>query len=150
MVSGMTTTPDREPATGNSPHGAGAPPTSGVVVPDAAPRDLSRGVRTEVLLWFLAMCARCGDDLAQPFRVEADRDDWAAKHVADTGHVVRLTVDGLDNLPGLHLCGVISRDQNGGYRYVCPADTCGTSNGPYSTPQLAIVSWRNHPVSVPA
>ena len=95
--------------------------------------------------WFLAICHRCGNDFGQPFRSEDQRDDWAAQHVTETGHVVHLSVDGFDELPHLHLSGVISRDQVGCYRYVCPAEDCSKSNGPYVSAQLAIASWRNHP-----
>jgi hypothetical protein len=94
--------------------------------------------------WHLALCVRCDDDLSQPFRQEPDRDAWAAAHVAETGHVVRLVTDGLEGFPSLHLVGIISRDQHGDFRYVCPADDCATSCGPFPTAELAIASWRTH------
>lgn len=105
---------------------------------------------SEGLLWFLAICRRCGQDLGQPFRSEDERDTWAAKHIAATGHVVHLTLDGFADLPGLHLTGVITAvgtidpDGSGDFRYVCPADECSISNGPYATAQLAVAAWRKH------
>jgi hypothetical protein len=100
------------------------------------------------VVYFTARCSRCGDGgsdpLVEPFRDEAERDEWAAGHVTGTGHVVVLTIDGLEGLPMLHMVGVLSRDQNSQFRFVCPADDCGTSCGPYDRAATAIASWRTH------
>lgn len=105
-------------------------------------------------LWYLARCHRCaldnGVDNGVPFRDETERDVWAAGHVTATGHVVHLSIDGLAELPDLHLVGVISRDPNLQFRFVCPAVICGTSNGPYDTAESAIASWRQHTAPQPA
>lgn len=98
----------------------------------------------DVIVWFLAVCHRCGEDLAQPFRDEHDRDEWAARHLADVGHTVQLTVEGLDAMPGLHMSGVLRLDDDGRFKWLCPAADCERWNGPYDTPQLAIASWRGH------
>jgi hypothetical protein len=99
----------------------------------------------DVVVWYLAICHRCGgEDLAEPFRDEDERDEWATKHVAETGHTVQLTIDGFDDLPGLHMTGVLRRDDNGQFRFLCPADDCKRWNGPYDTAGLAITSWRAH------
>lgn len=102
------------------------------------------------LLWYLALCIRCAEgtvaDRGQPFRDETERDTWAAKHLAGTGHAVRLLVDSLGELPELHLSSVISRAAVGDFRYLCLAPSCSVSNGPFPSPELAIASWRSHPV----
>lgn len=82
--------------------------------------------------------------MVEPFRCEAERDEWAAQHVTRTGHVVTCTIDGLDGLPQLHMIGIVSRDPDSQFRFVCPADDCGTSNGPYPSASVAIASWRQH------
>ncbi len=97
--------------------------------------------------WYLADCATCPGDLAEPFRDETERDTWAARHLADTGHAVRLTIDDFDLLPGLHLTGSVQR-VSGDYRWSCPADECGRSNGPYGTAGAAIAAWRTHTPAV--
>lgn len=146
-LSGMTASPPP----GNAPviedphmPGVACPGTDdGLAV---SPADaFRRFAASDNVAWYLAICRRCGEDLGQPFRSEDERDDWATQHLTATGHVVHLSVDGFQDLPGLHLSAVISRDQSGGYRFVCPAEECSTSNGPYDSAQLAIVSWRAHP-----
>jgi hypothetical protein len=140
---------DSAPRRSGAPTGAGSGVTSTAeaTIADMIDRDLFRSELAGVV-WFLARCARCGDaagvDNAEPFRDESERDDWAAAHIRDTGHVVRLSVDKLEELPDFHLSGVLSADEHGGFRYVCPADACSTSCGPFPTPQVAIGSWRTH------
>lgn len=41
--------------------------------------------------WWLAECQDCEPVLVQPFRDEADRDEWTTIHSATTGHVVLRT-----------------------------------------------------------
>jgi hypothetical protein len=102
------------------------------------------------LMWFLARCERCNlendVDNGVPFRDEGARDDWAAVHVTATGHVVYLLTHATQDLPAMHLTGVISRAAPGDFRFLCPAPTCSRSNGPYASAQQAIASWRTHPV----
>lgn len=128
---------------------AGDPPSGGVGVAVSRAeigeylRDAFR-VTFGPMVYHLALCARCGDDLAEPFRDETDRDTWAADHVTGTGHAVRLVMHGLEDFVSLHICGIISRDEHGSFRYVCPADDCATSCGPFTTATSAIASWRTH------
>lgn len=95
-------------------------------------------------LWFLAECHHCGGDLAQPFRKQAERDQWAIAHLLGTGHAVRLSVDGIDD--DLHLAAYLRRtDDAGGFKWLCPAPTCAVRwIGSYDTPQLALADWRGH------
>jgi hypothetical protein len=94
-------------------------------------------------LWFLADCDRCGGDLAQPFRRQAERDQWAIDHLLGTGHAVRLSVDGLAE--DLHLTTYLRyTDGRDGFKWLCPAPQCAKWIGPYETPQLALADWRGH------
>lgn len=97
-----------------------------------------------VTVWYLATCHRCDSLLSQPFLIEDERDAWVAQHVTDTGHTVVIGMEGLEELPELHTTGVIRRDDNGEFRFLCPAGDCERWNGPYATAALAIVSWRSH------
>lgn len=138
------------PRTADSRPGEGF----GVSIADRLDREQFRAALAGVV-YFVARCARCGDGegdpLVEPFRDEAERDEWAAQHVTGTGHVVTLTIDGLEGLPMLHMVGILTRDQHGAFRFVCPADDCGTSNGPYDRALTAIASWRTHkPSATPA
>lgn len=43
-------------------------------------------------LWYLAVCRGCGDGLLEmPFSDLGDRNEWAGRHVAATGHTVVTT-----------------------------------------------------------
>lgn len=152
----MTPTPPLPPLSRTPNPAAVDPPSGGVGVASATTgnvhdhvaigeylRDAFR-IKFGPMVYHLALCVRCGDDLAQPFREESDRDRWAAEHVKGTGHAVRLVMDKLEDFVSLHICGIISRDETGAFRYVCPADDCATSCGPFDTPELAIASWRTH------
>ena len=124
-------------------------PAPGLIRPAAAP-PINATLRavfaagTMGTAWFLALCAQCGDDLAQPFRDEDERDTWAAEHLTATGHVVRLAVDQFEDIVSLHLTAVIRRVGLGQFEFQCRADGCSRWNGPYPTAQSAIASWRQH------
>jgi hypothetical protein len=43
------------------------------------------------------------------------------------------------------MTGIVRRDDDGQFKYLCPAHDCERWNGPYGTAQVAIVSWLAHP-----
>ncbi len=101
----------------------------------------------------LAICHRCDPDLAQPFLDVDDRDAWACRHLADTGHTVMLTIQAPDTddqhesamAADLHLAVLLRVDDDGnGYRWLCPSKLCERWRGPYTTPQVALASWAAH------
>lgn len=159
---GMTPNPAPDPQPATPPRSGGDRPRAGFgVAPDGTAGTIAARLDREQfraalagVVYFIARCARCGDGdgdpMVQPFRDETERDEWAAQHVTGTGHVVTLTIDGLEGLPQLHMVGVLTRDEHGQYRFVCPADDCGTSNGPYDRALTAIASWRTHKPFTPA
>ena len=113
-------------------------------MPSTGEMPLPGEVGPTVIVWYLAVCHRCGEDISQPFLDEDERDDWASRHVVAPGHTVQLTVDGLDEMPGLHMTGILRSDDSGGFKFLCPSDDCKRWNGPYPTPQTAISAWRSH------
>lgn len=142
-VSAMTPTPPTATAPANPSIGpAGVPPVGGVgpaFVLDAS-WTLPLGPA-----WFLAICHRCGgEEFAEPFRSDVRRDDWAAKHVESTGHVVMLTVEeGDPHTAAVMLGATEDRDR---FRFLCTGEglRCQRWNGPYDTPQLAAAAGRDH------
>jgi hypothetical protein len=111
--------------------------------------------RIDLPVWFLAECHRCGQDLAQPFRDETERDGWALDHAESTGHLVHLTAEWQDHPAAepapAHLAAMIRCFPGSVWRWLCPSAACaarkdGTPrwNGPYGTGQLALASWRAH------
>jgi hypothetical protein len=94
-------------------------------------------------IWFMASCDRCNSDLAQPFRVQSERDQWAVAHLVDTGHVVRIGVDGIPD--SAHLTAYLRRTADGnGFKWLCPGDAHPAWIGNYETVQLALADWRSH------
>lgn len=155
----MASSPVPESPTVAAPRDAGVTPPGaglGATIADRIDLEQFRAALAGVV-YFLARCRRCGighgidtEPLTEPFRDETERDQWAAQHCTNTGHVVSVTVDGLDGIPDLHMTGIITRDENQQFRFVCPAEVCGTSCGPFDTASLAIASWRTHKPSVKA
>jgi hypothetical protein len=122
-------------------------PTSGspvIPAPDAGPPEGAVGA----LIWYLATCHQCGADLAQPFHSDVERDDWAAKHVEATGHVVLLSVDAfVEAAPPTRVIRPSELSVDGsGFKFLCvgPGRFCARWNGPYATPQLALAASRAH------
>lgn len=104
-------------------------------------------------LYHLAVCHRCDPDLAQPFLLADDRDAWACRHLADTGHTVLLTGQAWDTddqhesalAAKLHLAVLLRTDEDGhGYRWLCPSKVCERWHGPFPTPAVALASWSAH------
>lgn len=54
--------------------------------------------------WYLAVCRDCRPVLPQPFRDEAERDEWAQAH-RTTGHTVELTEEERPDAPEMDLRG---------------------------------------------
>jgi hypothetical protein len=96
----------------------------------------------------LAECDICFEvtGLTEPFTDPVERDVWAARHVTNTGHAVRLTLthSGMQDPAGLHLTGAVSRTAWMQFEFVCAADGCGRVNGPYDIAAAAVASWRQH------
>jgi hypothetical protein len=95
------------------------------------------------LLWYLAACHRCADDLGQPFATEDERDDWAAEHATATGHTVHVFAEADGTIMGEHTSGMV-RFTNGAGRFLCTRATCERWNGPYPSAQVALASFRDH------
>lgn len=125
MVSDMTRTPSSL--------------TAGVTM-SPVPTDSSPGDGAGSPSWFLAECHRCGENLAEPFLDEDARDDWAAAHVRDTGHIVFICTD------GAAFSRVIRPEPGQGFKFFCTnvGATCASWNGPFGSPQVAIASARAH------
>lgn len=148
MVSRMTPTPPPSPAGQFAPTARTGEPLGGGVGPLTAERVAEIfGVSFAAALfpaprWFLAACFRCGgDDFAEPFRDDAARDDWAAKHVESTGHAVKLSTHGAD------FATMLSRtDHPDGFKTLCTGigRFCRRWTGPFDTPQIALASSRDH------
>lgn len=116
------------------------PPARGDLTP---PGELGSNLRAGGSIWFLAGCDRCGEDLAQPFRIQAERDGWAVEHLTSTGHVVRIGVDGVSD--SAHLTAYLRRTADGdGFKWLCPGDAHPAWIGNYETVQLALAGWRSH------
>lgn len=118
------------PAPVHDPRSRGGAPPSGELDP---------------IVWLLAYCARCGSELAQPFRSQVDRDAWAVEHLLATGHTVSMEIDGQDGNVEAHTSVYLRRTDDGdGFKWLCMASGCVRWIGPYDTPQLALADWRGH------
>jgi hypothetical protein len=132
MVSVMSPTPP-SPITG--------PPAT------AAPVAGPSGGGVGPIVWFLAVCHRCGGhEFAEPYRDDVERDDWAARHVETTGHVVLLSTDVPADYPAPPAIGLQRTEDRDGFRFLCAGAGafCKRWNGPYDTPQLALAAARAH------
>jgi hypothetical protein len=108
----------------------------------------------EPVTWHLAQCFRCDPDFAQPFTDDTERDLWATTHVANTGHVVKVSAErsaianaALPHSTAMtlpHSTAMLSLDPSEGWRYVCTGEGCGSSQGPYETGRLALASHQGH------
>jgi hypothetical protein len=104
------------------------------------------GVITPPEIWYLAACHRCNPLMEEPFTDSGERDDWAAEHIAKTGHVVLVSLDGEARGHGHH-GGVLARTERlSGFRWMCTTedDHCRRWNGPYVSAQLALASFASH------
>lgn len=149
IVSPMMPSPTHA-ASPQTPRAPGAVPAGGSGLGIASP-DIRRLAASgpDPIVWFLAECPACGEDLGQPFRLEGDRDHWAAEHCANTTHTVHLTVDAPDALPYVdmqakHLKGIVRIDDQRFYRWLCMAEGCARWHGPYDTARIAVAAWRRH------
>jgi hypothetical protein len=151
-ISRMTST-SPVPTQTSDPRGPGGMTPSGEVDLSARPGGnlVAASTSSEVRpgsglitdLWFLAGCARCGEDLAQPFRRQAERDQWAIAHLLGTRHSVSLSVDGMS--ADVHQSMYLRFDDDGAeFKWLCMAVSCVKWIGPYATPQLALADWRFH------
>jgi hypothetical protein len=115
------------------------PPARGDLTP---PGELGPNFRAGSI-WFLAGCDRCSTDTAEPFQNQTKRDGWAVDHLTSTGHVVRISVDGVPD--SAHLTAYLRRTDDGaGFKWLCPGDARPAWIGNYETVQLALADWRSH------
>lgn len=130
----MTSSPLSVPGsvTASPPYGTGAPQLGGLD-PLPAPTQL----------WFIAICHRCAPDFGQPFAEEDERDDWAAEHATDTGHVVQLLAEVAHAELGGHTTAMLRWEDARGW-WLCTAEPCERWNGPFVTAALAATSFRSH------
>jgi hypothetical protein len=118
-----------------------------VVLPDSPGTvpDPPAGEVGPVFVWYLAGCGRCGSlDTPEPFRDEADRDDFALEHSQLTGHVVHLSEATGEGRDGQHTAVLIRCFGSEGWRWLCPAAGCERWNGPFVSGFGALQSWRSH------
>lgn len=138
------------PAPAHAPRDGRAPTSAGEVDPNDCPGGNLVAASTSSedhpggLIWFLANCERCGgESFSQPFRRQAERDQWAIGHLLGTRHAVSLSVDEVS--AESHLSTYLRfTDDGDGFKWLCMATGCVKWIGPYDTPQLALADWRGH------
>jgi hypothetical protein len=119
------------------------PPAPAIESGDPAP--VSVDPRGGEGLWHLAMCGRCVPDLAEPFRDEIARDDWAVGHAATLGHGVVLREEDATGR-AQHGSALITFsphvNPSSPWWWMCALPTSATLSGWADTGQLALAARR--------